>query len=237
MSKVALVDDDANLLVSLSKTFQNEGYDVTTFTNGAEALSSLCKSPVDIVVLDINMPIMDGKEALTRLREQSDVPVIFLTSRDEQEDEMEGLKLGADDYIRKPFSQDLLLLRVRTILKRSPRPPDGDKDLSTKGNSMERGDLILDEDCHECTWKEESIHLTVTEFQILQSLAKDSGRVKSRSQLMNAAYLPNINVLDRNIDYHIRRIRNKFKNIDPNFDMIETVHCIGYAFREQSPRI
>ncbi len=235
MSKVALVDDDANLLVSLSKTFQNEGYDVTTFTNGAEALSSLCKSPVDIVVLDINMPIMDGKEALTRLREQSDVPVIFLTSRDEQEDEMEGLKLGADDYIRKPFSQDLLLLRVRTILKRSPRPPDGDKDLSTKGNSIERGDLILDEDCHECTWKEESIHLTVTEFQLLQSLAKNPGHVKSRNQLMDAAFGEDIydeDIYDRTIDSHIKRIRGRIKAIDPNFDMIETIYGVGYRFRK-----
>lgn len=226
------MDDDANLLVSLSKTFQNEGYDVTTFTNGAEALSSLCQSPIDIVVLDINMPIMDGKEMLTRLREHSDVPVIFLTSRDEQEDEMEGLKLGADDYIRKPFSQDLLLLRVQTILKRSPRPPDGDKDLSTKGNSIERGDLLLDMDRHECTWKGEGVHLTVTEFQLLQSLIKHPGHVKERDQLMDAAYPPNITVGDRNIDYHIRRIRRKFKAIDPNFDMIETRHGLGYTFRK-----
>jgi len=232
MRRVALVDDDANLLVSLSKTFQNEGYHVTTFTNGAEALSSLCQNPVDIVVLDINMPIMDGKEMLTRLREQSDVPVIFLTSRDEQEDEMEGLKLGADDYIRKPFSQDLLLLRVQTILKRNPQPLDGNTGLPPKGDLIERGLLLLDMDRHECMWKGEGIHLTVTEFQLLQSLAKHPGHVKSRDQLMDAAYSPNITILDRNIDYHIRRIRKKFKAIDPNFDMIETRHGLGYTFRK-----
>ena len=237
MSRVALVDDDANTLVFLSERFRNEGYDVATFTNGAEALSALYQDPVDIVVLDDKMPIMGGKEMLTRLRENSDVPVIFLTARNEQKDEEESLRLGADDYIRKPFSLALLLLRTKNILKRCSRPLGGGKDSSIKENSIIRGDLLLDMDRHDCTWKGKNIHLTVTEFQILQSLAKDSGRVKSRSQLMNAAYLPNINVLDRNIDYHIRRIRNKFKNIDPNFDMIETVHCIGYAFREQSPRI
>jgi len=231
MNRIALVDDDSNLLVSLSKTFRSEGYGIETFTNGAEALSALCQNPVDLVVLDINMPIMDGKEMLTRLRKNSDVPVIFLTSRDEQEDEMEGLRLGADDYIRKPFSQGLLLLRVQSILKRSGQSSDRATEISTEQNTMERGSLLLDMDRHDCCWKGESIHLTVTEFQILQSLAHYPGHIKTRDHLMNVAYGEHIHVADRNIDYHIKRIRNKFKAVDPAFDMIETRHGRGYALR------
>ena len=226
---IALVDDDRNILTSVGMALEAEGFRVRSFSDGADALRGLSAEPADLVVLDIKMPRMDGTETLNRLRRASDVPVIFLTSKDDEIDEVLGLKLGADDYIRKPFSQRLLIERIRAVLRRVEAirqgPGDGAK-------TMVRGDLTLDQDRHICAWKNESVTLTVTEFLILQSLAQRPGHVKNRDQLMDAAYDDNVYVDDRTIDSHIKRLRKKFKAVDPQFSAIETLYGIGYRFQE-----
>jgi two-component system response regulator ChvI len=238
MPKIALVDDDRNILTSVSLTLEAEGYSVATYTDGASGLEGLTTDKPDLAILDIKMPRMDGMELLRRLRQKSDVPVIFLTSKDEEIDELFGLKMGADDFITKPFSQRLLVERVKAILRRSaPRDPSaapGTAGEVQPGKALiERGSLVMDEERHTCTWKGQRVTLTVTEFLILQALALRPGVVKSRNALMDAAYDDQVYVDDRTIDSHIKRLRKKFKATDDDFEMIETLYGVGYRFKEQ----
>lgn len=231
MPTIALVDDDRNILTSVSIALEAEGFRVQTYTDGSTALDGLRQTPPDLAIFDIKMPRMDGMELLRRLRQKSDMPVIFLTSKDEEIDELFGLKMGADDFIRKPFSQRLLVERVKAILRRAaPRdtttPREGD------AKTLERGLLQMDPERHTCTWKGEPVTLTVTEFLILQSLAHRPGVVKSRNSLMDAAYDDQVYVDDRTIDSHIKRLRKKFKVVDTDFEMIETLYGVGYRFKE-----
>ena len=236
MPKIALVDDDRNILTSVSLTLEAEGYNVSTYTDGASGLEGLTSDKPDLAILDIKMPRMDGMELLRRLRQKSDLPVIFLTSKDEEIDELFGLKMGADDFIKKPFSQRLLVERVKSILRRSA-PRDGQPGAVTEpqpGKALiERGNLVMDEERHTCTWKGQRVTLTVTEFLILQALALRPGVVKSRNALMDAAYDDQVYVDDRTIDSHIKRLRKKFKAVDDDFEMIETLYGVGYRFKEQ----
>ena len=231
MPTIALVDDDRNILTSVSIALEAEGYRIMTYTDGASALDGFKTSPPDLAILDIKMPRMDGMETLRRLRQKSDMPVIFLTSKDEEIDELFGLKMGADDFIRKPFSQRLLVERVKAILRRSaPKDQTAPKEDSAK--ALERGQLVMDPERHTCTWKGDPVTLTVTEFLILQALAQRPGVVKSRNALMDAAYDDQVYVDDRTIDSHIKRLRKKFKVVDNAFDMIETLYGVGYRFKE-----
>jgi two-component system response regulator ChvI len=231
MSIIALVDDDHNILTSISIALEAEGYRTMTYTDGASALDGFKTSPPDLAILDIKMPRMDGMEMLRRLRQKSDMPVIFLTSKDEEIDELFGLKLGADDFIRKPFSQRLLGERVKVLLRRST-PKDGVMSKEAEGKVLERGQLRIDPERHTCTWKSVHVTLTVTEFLILQALASRPGVVKSRNALMDAAYDDQVYVDDRTIDSHIKRLRKKCMSADAEFDMIETLYGVGYRFKE-----
>jgi two-component system response regulator ChvI len=231
MPTIALVDDDRNILTSVSIALEAEGYRILTYTDGASALDGFKTSPPDLAILDIKMPRMDGMELLRRLRQKSDMPVIFLTSKDEEIDELFGLKMGADDFIRKPFSQRLLVERVRAVLRRITSK-DGTSPKEADAKVLERGLLRIDPERHICTWKTEAVTLTVTEFLILQALASRPGVVKSRDGLMDAAYDDQVYVDDRTIDSHIKRLRKKFKAVDDAFDMIETLYGVGYRFKE-----
>jgi two-component system response regulator ChvI len=226
---IALVDDDRNILTSVQMALEAEGFAVRTYTDGAEALRGLTASPVDLAILDIKMPRMDGMELLERLRRQTDLPVIFLTSKDDEVDELMGLRMGADDYIKKPFSQRLLIERIRALLRRETLRSDG---TSPAGESLTRGELTLDSARHLCTWKGQPVDLTVTEFLLLKSLASRPGHVKSRDQLMDAAYGEHIYVDDRTIDSHIKRLRKKFRVLDGEFAQIETLYGVGYRYRD-----
>jgi len=233
---IALVDDDQNILTSVSMSLEAEGFDVNTYTDGAKALEGLADHPVDLAILDIKMPRMDGMELLNRIRRNSQMPVIFLTSKDDEVDELLGLRMGADDYIRKPFSQRLLLERIRALLRRSDAiaapAKTGAAAAGGDDGTMTRGDLILDSERHLCTWSDTPVQLTVTEFLILRSLAERPGHVKNRDQLMDAAYGEHIYVDDRTIDSHIKRLRRKFKAVDSEFAQIETLYGLGYRYRE-----
>ena len=233
MAKIALVDDDENILTSVSMFLEDAGHTVKTYNNGASALEALAKNPVDLAVFDIKMPRMDGLELLRRLRQTSNLPVIFLTSKDDEFDEAIGFNMGADDYITKPFSQRLLGERIKAVLRRSrlgsvemPVPQEGDDKV------IRRGSLVLDPNRHACSWKGEPVRLTVTEFLILQALAMRPGYVKSRDNLMDAAYDDQIYVDDRTIDSHIKRLRKKFRKSDKEFDGIETLYGVGYKYKE-----
>ncbi|WP_186417604.1 response regulator transcription factor [Bosea sp. CS1GBMeth4] len=232
MPTIALVDDDRNILTSVSIALEAEGYRIQTYTDGASALDGLKQNPPDLAIFDIKMPRMDGMELLRRLRQKSDLPVIFLTSKDEEIDELFGLKMGADDFIRKPFSQRLLVERVKAILRRAGARDAGAATRSEDAKALERGLLRMDPERHTCTWKGEPVTLTVTEFLILQSLAQRPGVVKSRNALMDAAYDDEVYVDDRTIDSHIKRLRKKFNQVDAEFDMIETLYGVGYRFKE-----
>ncbi|MCC0031620.1 MAG: response regulator transcription factor [Brucellaceae bacterium] len=232
MATIALVDDDRNILTSVSIALESEGYKVETYTDGASALDGLQVRPPNLAIFDIKMPRMDGMELLRRLRQKSDLPVIFLTSKDDEIDELFGLKMGADDFIRKPFSQRLLVERVKAVLRRAGVREAGAKPAGEAAASLQRGQLVMDQERHTCTWKGEPVTLTVTEFLILQSLAQRPGVVKSRDALMDAAYDEQVYVDDRTIDSHIKRLRKKFKVVDDDFDMIETLYGVGYRFRE-----
>ena len=232
MPTIALVDDDRNILTSVSLSLEAEGYRVQTYTDGVSALDGLKTSPPDLAIFDIKMPRMDGMELLRRLRQKSDLPVIFLTSKDEEIDELFGLKMGADDFIHKPFSQRLLVERVKAILRRAnPKEASAMKEADAK--VLERGLQKMDPERHTCTWKGAQVTLTVTEFLILQALATRPGVVKSRNALMDAAYDDEVYVDDRTIDSHIKRLRKKFKAVDDDFEMIETLYGVGYRFKEQ----
>ena len=238
MPTIALVDDDRNILTSVSIALENEGYKVETYTDGASALDGLQARPPHLAIFDIKMPRMDGMELLRRLRQKSDLPVIFLTSKDEEIDELFGLKMGADDFITKPFSQRLLVERVKAVLRRNTARGTAAGGTGAGGGAtssdqvLERGDLTMDQERHTCTWKGKPLTLTVTEFLILHSLAQRPGVVKNRDALMDAAYDDQVYVDDRTIDSHIKRLRKKFKAVDDEFDMIETLYGVGYRFRE-----
>ncbi|MBL4853777.1 MAG: response regulator transcription factor [Robiginitomaculum sp.] len=233
MANIALVDDDENILTSVSMFLEDAGHDVKCYHDGASALEALSQNPVDIAVFDIKMPRMDGIELLRRLRQTSNMPVIFLTSKDDEFDEALGLNMGADDYITKPFSQRLLGERIKAVLRRAklgsvetPTPQEGDDAV------IRRGQLLLDPNRHACSWKGEPVRLTVTEFLILHALAKRPGYVKSRDNLMDVAYDDQVYVDDRTIDSHIKRLRKKFRKSDKEFDGIETLYGIGYKYKE-----
>jgi two-component system response regulator ChvI len=226
---IALVDDDRNILTSVAMALEAEGFKVTTYTDGAEALAGLGRQPADLAVLDIKMPRMDGMELLKKLREKTELPVIFLTSKDDEIDEVLGLRMGADDYITKPFSQRLLIERIRAVLRR--REIKGAKGETAANAILKRGDLELDPARHFCTWKGKEVNLTVTEFLLLQALARRPGHVKNRDQLIDEAYGENIYVDDRTIDSHIKRLRRKFRDVDPDFAEVETLYGVGYRYR------
>jgi two-component system, OmpR family, response regulator ChvI len=243
---VALVDDDRNILTSVSIALQAEGFVTRVYTDGAVALRALADNPADLGVFDIKMPAMDGMELLRRLREAEGavaaMPVIFLTSKDEEQDEALGLAMGADDYIAKPFSQRLLIARIRAILRRTEtRRADlirgGDdaarSSAETEQAVLERGRLFMDPARHKVRWDDREVTLTVTEFLILEALAQRPGVVKSRNQLLDIAYQDDVYVDDRTIDSHIKRVRRKFRAVDPAFDGIETLYGVGYRFGEE----
>ena len=231
MPTIALVDDDRNILTSVSIALEAEGYRIQTYNDGMSALEGLKSNPPDLAIFDIKMPRMDGMELLRRLRQKSELPVIFLTSKDEEIDELFGLKMGADDFIRKPFSQRLLVERVKAVLRRI-QPKDAAGAKASDAKILERGLLRMDPERHTCTWKGEAVTLTVTEFLILHALAQRPGVVKSRNALMDAAYDDQVYVDDRTIDSHIKRLRKKFKQVDDDFEMIETLYGVGYRFKE-----
>ena len=230
MVKICLIDDDQNILASLSLALKSEKFDVETYSDGIAGLEALKNNNFDIAILDIKMPRLDGLEVLQKLRNMSDIPVIFLTSKDDEIDQLLGLKMGADDYITKPFSQKLLIERVKVILKRTAF--SSEENQVNNDSLIERGNLLLNMDRHECHWREERIKLTVTEFLLLESLVNRPGYVKNRDQLMSAAYSDDLYVDDRTIDSHIKRIRRKFKAIDKDFNSIETLYGVGYRFNQ-----
>jgi len=230
--KITLVDDDRNILTSVSMALEAEGFSVKTFSDGEEGLKGIVESPPDLVVLDIKMPRMDGMEVLSKLREQSAIPVIFLTSKDDEVDEVIGLRMGADDYITKPFSQRLLIERIRALLRRQDLLKQKDEAPKAKTENLVRGHLELDDARHLCTWKGMPVNLTVTEYLLVKALALRPGHVKNRDQLIDMAYGENIYVDDRTIDSHIKRVRKKFKQVDDEFNHIETLYGIGYRYKE-----
>ena len=228
---IALVDDDQNILTSLAFALEAEGFKVRTYKDGAAALDGLGRQPADLAVLDIKMPRLDGMELLSRLRQKGNLPVIFLTSKDDEIDEMLGLRMGADDYIKKPFSQRLLIERIRAVLRRHDTLLSGAAEGSDK-EVMTRGEMVLDSARHMCTWRGQQVDLTVTEFLLVKALAGRPGHVKNRDQLIDAAYGEHIYVEDRTVDSHVKRLRMKFKKVDPDFAQIETLYGVGYRFRE-----
>ncbi|WP_339914320.1 response regulator transcription factor [uncultured Brevundimonas sp.] len=233
MANITLVDDDENIVASVSLALESHGHKITAFHDGVAGLEGLEASPPDLVILDVKMPRMDGMEVLRRLRQTSQVPVIMLTSKDEEIDEILGFNLGADDYIHKPFSQRLLIERVKALLRRTGA--DGQEaEVAAEGSSraIKRGSLSMDPARHECTWEGRPVKLTVTEFLLLQALAQRPGFVKSRDNLMDAAYDDQVYVDDRTIDSHVKRMRKKFRVVDPEFDAIETLYGVGYRYRE-----
>jgi two-component system response regulator ChvI len=233
-ASIALVDDDRNILTSVSIALQAEGFVTRVYSDGETALKALIDNPPDLAIFDIKMPRMDGLELLRRLREKSVIPVIFLTSKDDELDEAIGLAMGADDYIAKPFSQRLLIARIRAILRRTELAQTGNAGSEEAGEvELVRGRLTMDTARHRVTWNGAAVTLTVTEFLILETLAQRPGIVKTRNQLMDAAYHDDIYVDDRTIDSHIKRVRRKFRQIDPEFDAIETLYGAGYRFSEE----
>jgi len=238
MAKITLVDDDENIVTSVSLALESHGHTVKAYYDGASGLAALENDPPDVAILDVKMPRMDGMEVLRRLRRTSDMPVIILTSKDEEIDEILGFNLGADDYMHKPFSQRLLIERVKAVLRRAGRgetdgtegPAPAAADVNAR--ALKRGKLTLDPARHESLWEGKPVKLTVTEFLLLQSLAQRPGFVKSRDNLMDAAYDDQVYVDDRTIDSHIKRMRKKFREVDPEFDAIETLYGVGYRYRE-----
>ena len=225
---IALVDDDRNILTSISMALENEGFKVQTYIDAENALVGISRNPPDLAVIDIKMPGMDGEELLKRLRKKTTIPIIFLTSKDEEVDELLGLKLGADDFIKKSggFSIKVLVERIRVQLRRKENKIDDSK------NIIKHGKLVLDSLQLECEWNGQSLpeKLTTTEFIIVKELAKRPGIIKERAQLMDIAYKNNNDIEDRTIDSHVKRIRKKFKRIDQNFAAIETRYGSGYRW-------
>ena len=241
MAKITLVDDDENIVASVSMALESHGHQVKAYYDGVSGLAALEADPPDLAILDVKMPRMDGMEVLRRLRQTSEMPVIILTSKDEEIDEILGFNLGADDYMHKPFSQRLLIERVKAVLRRA-RDGEDEEGAAVDGAAgpagasaakpLKRGKLTLDPARHDCLWEERPVKLTVTEFLLLQSLAQRPGFVKSRDNLMDAAYDDQVYVDDRTIDSHVKRMRKKFRQVDPEFDAIETLYGVGYRYRE-----
>ena len=229
MAEIVLVDDDANILASVRIALEADGFRVRSYTDGHSALAALENQPADIGVFDIKMPRMDGLELLRKLRQNSVMPVVFLTSKDDEIDEVFGLKMGADDYITKPFSQRLLIERIRAVLRRGAARAD--MPAAASKSTISQGHLHLDHERHDCLWKNRPVNLTVTEFLIIDALAQRPGVVKSRDSLMDAAYDDQIYVDDRTIDSHIKRLRRKFRAVDASFDAIETLYGVGYRYK------
>ena len=233
---IALVDDDRNILTTVSIALQAEGFTTRIYTDGESALKALLDNPPDLGVFDIKMPRMDGMELLRQLRRQSDLPVIFLTSKDDEQDEEAGLEQGADDYIAKPFSLRLLLARIRAILRRSGQDDFGEAEVVVSGDEpgpvLEKGRLLMAPARHLVTWDGKPVALTVTEFLLLEALATRPGVIKSRNQLMDAAYPDDVFVDDRTVDSHIKRMRRKFRTVDPQFSAIDTLYGAGYSFND-----
>lgn len=229
MAEIVLVDDDANILASVRIALEADGFRVRSYTDGHSALAALENQPADIGVFDIKMPRMDGLELLRKLRQNSAMPVVFLTSKDDEIDEVFGLKMGADDYITKPFSQRLLIERIRAVLRRSAARAD--TPAAASKSTISQGHLHLDHERHDCLWKNRPVNLTVTEFLIIDALVQRPGVVKSRDSLMDAAYDDQIYVDDRTIDSHIKRLRRKFRAVDASFDAIETLYGVGYRYK------
>jgi two-component system response regulator ChvI len=232
---IALVDDDRNILTSVSIALQQEGFVTRVYSDPGLALKAMSDTLPDLGVFDIKMPGIDGIELLRRVREFSSIPVIFLTSKDDELDEALGLAMGADDYISKPFSQRLLIARIRALLRRQELAR-GEAAASNEEPEMpllERGRLIMDPARHKVRWDGKDVSLTVTEFLILEALAQRPGVVKNRNQLLDMAYSDDTYVDDRTIDSHIKRIRRKFRAVAPDFDGIETLYGVGYRFDEQ----
>ena len=225
---IALVDDDRNILTTLSIALEKEGFQIQTYLDGESALIGLSRTPPDLAVIDIKMPRMDGEELLKKLRKKTSMPVIFLTSKDEEVDELLGLKLGADDYVKKSggFSTKVLIERIRVQLRKK------DNKIEENKNIISHGKLKLDPSQLECEWdgKELPDKLTTTEFLIVKELSKRPGIIKERSQLMDVAYREDTDIEDRTIDSHVKRIRKKFKRIDPDFSAIETRYGSGYRW-------
>lgn len=233
MSKIALVDDDRNILTSVAMTLEAEGFEVETYNDGQCALDAFNKKLPDMAVLDIKMPRMDGMDLLQRLRQKTQMPVIFLTSKDDEIDEVLGLRMGADDYVKKPFSQRLLVERIRALLRRQDVVAGDAEGAGPDAKVMERGFLRMDPLRHSVSWKGNDVSLTVTEFLLLQALAQRPGFVKSRDQLMDVAYDDQVYVDDRTIDSHIKRLRKKMRTADDDFSAIETLYGIGYRYNEE----
>ena len=233
MARIALVDDDRNILTSVSMTLEAEGFEVETFNDGQSALDAFNRRMPDMAVLDIKMPRMDGMDLLQRLRLKTSMPVIFLTSKDDEIDEVLGLRMGADDYVKKPFSQRLLVERIRALLRRQDAISTGEVAVTEETKIMERGNLRMDPLRHSVSWKGADVSLTVTEFMLLQALAQRPGFVKSRDQLMDVAYDDQVYVDDRTIDSHIKRLRKKMRQVDDSFSAIETLYGIGYRYNEE----
>jgi two-component system response regulator ChvI len=233
---IALVDDDRNILTTTSIALQAEGFATRIYADGAAALKALIENPPDLAIFDIKMPRMSGLELLQRVRERTALPVILLTSLDEEPDEALGLALGADDYITKPFSQRLLIARIRAILRRVELARGDDAREPAPGEPpsepVRRGRLTMDPARHAVRWDEAPVSLTVTEFLILEALASRPGVIRSRNQLMDAAYSDDVYVDDRTIDSHIKRLRRKFRAVDPTFGAIETLYGAGYSFAQ-----
>ena len=233
--EIALVDDDRNILTTVSIALQAEGFVTRLYSDGETALKALLENPPDLAVFDIKMPKMDGMELLRRVREHSPLPVIFLTSKDDEEDEEAGLELGADDYIAKPFSLRLLVARIRAILRRAePEREIGNEvgPVDPVNPNIDRGRLFMDPARHHVTWNGKPVSLTVTEFLILEALAARPGVIKSRNQLMDAAYPDDVFVDDRTVDSHIKRMRRKFRSVDSEFGAIDTLYGAGYSFND-----
>ena len=225
---IALVDDDRNILTSISMALENEGFKVRTYIDAENALTDISRNPPDLAVIDIKMPKMDGEELLKRLRKKTTIPILFLTSKDEEVDELLGLKLGADDFIKKSggFSIKVLIERIRVQLRKKTNNIDETKKL------IMHGKLKLDPSQLECEWNGKSLpeKLTTTEFLIVKELAKRPGIIKERAQLMDIAYKDNTDIEDRTIDSHVKRIRKKFKKVDQSFSAIETRYGSGYRW-------
>ena len=242
MAKITLVDDDENIVTSVTIALESHGHEVSSFNDGAAGLHALESDPPDLAILDVKMPRLDGMEVLRRLRQTQDTPVIILTSKDEEIDEILGFNLGADDYMHKPFSQRLLLERVKAVLRRARADEEdeaggsettpGAVGAASQAKPLKRGKLTLDPARHDCLWEGRPVKLTVTEFLLLQALAQRPGFVKSRDNLMDAAYDDQVYVDDRTIDSHVKRMRKKFRQVDPDFDAIETLYGVGYRYRE-----
>ena len=231
-NNVFLIDDDKNILTSISMLLENEGYKVSTFSDGESGLKAILENSPDIAVVDIKMPRLDGIELLKKLRRTSNMPVIFLTSKDTEIDELLGLKIGADDYITKPFSQNVLMERIRILIKRTELKNLKEKKFDDR-NSIKEGNMFLDTEKYMCKWKNKTVNLTVTEFLLIKSLVKNAGAVKSRDQLIVSAFGEDKeNIDDRSIDHHFKRIRKKFKSADNNFNSIVTIYGGGYKFSE-----